>query len=81
MNTMTTNVSRSESFSRYALGFIILGVFFVNPSLPAWITLVALYPLATALLQWDPMNALFNTLTTKSINKMNQIALGNAQKI
>ena len=51
MNTMTTNVSRSESFRRYALGFGILAFFFANPALPAWVTLVALYPLATALVQ------------------------------
>lgn len=81
MNTMTINVSRSESIRRYALGLIILGVFFANPSLPAWITLIALYPLATALVQWDPANALFNKLLSKGADKFNQVTLGNAQKI
>jgi hypothetical protein len=62
MNTIKTNVSRSESFRRFGLGFLILAVFFANPSLPAWVTLIALYPLATALLQWDPTIAVFDSV-------------------
>jgi len=62
MNTIKANVSRSESFRRFALGFFILAVFFANPSLPAWLTLIALYPLATALLQWDPIVAVFDSV-------------------
>ena len=81
MNIMTTNVSRSESLRRYALGLIILGVFFANPSLPAWVTLIALYPLATALVQWDPANALFDKLLRKSAGQISQVTMGNAQKI
>ena len=81
MNTMSINVSRSESFRRYALGLIILGVFFANPTLPAWVTLIALYPLATALVQWDPANALFDKLLNKGAEKISQVKLGNAQKI
>ncbi|MEJ2180215.1 MAG: DUF2892 domain-containing protein [Gammaproteobacteria bacterium] len=81
MNTMSTNVSRSESFRRYALGLIILGVFFANPSLPAWVTLIALYPRATALVQWDPAIALFEKLLRKSADKISQVTMGNVQKI
>ena len=81
MNTMTTNVSRSESFRRFALGFIILAVFFANPSLPAWITLIALYPLSTALVQWDPAIALFDKLLRKSADQISRATMGNAQKI
>jgi hypothetical protein len=86
MNTMKTNVSRSESFRRYTLGFGILAVFFTNPTLPAWVTLIALYPLATALVQWDPLNAAFDALI-RSINlhrveKVAQrMAMRNMQKV
>jgi hypothetical protein len=59
---MKANVSRSESFRRFGLGFFILAVFFANPSIPAWVTLIALYPLATALIQWDPLNAIFDSV-------------------
>ena len=81
MNTVTTNVSRSESFRRFALGLGILAVFFANPSLPAWVTLIALYPLATALLQWDPVNALFDIFMSKSDGHINHATMGKAQKI
>lgn len=81
MNTMATNVSRSESFRRYALGFGILAFFFANPALPAWVTLVALYPLATALVQWDPANALFEKLLNKGASQIGHTALGNAHKV
>ena len=81
MNTMSLNVSRSESFRRYALGLIILAVFFANPSLPVWVSLVALYPLATALVRWDPANALFDKVLRNSANKINTITMGGAQKV
>ena len=81
MNIMTTNVSRSESFRRYALGLVILGVFFANPSLPAWLALIALYPLATALMQWDPLNALFDNLLRKGADKIDLATMASAQKI
>ena len=81
MNTMATNVSRSESFRRYALGFGILAFFFVNPALPAWVTLVALYPLATALVQWDPANALFEKLLNKGASQISHATMKSAHKV
>ena len=81
MHTMTTNVSRSESFSRFVLGFGILAAFLVNPSLPAWITLIALYPLATALVQWDPANELFEKLLHKRADHISHATIGKMQKI
>ncbi len=59
---MDKNVSRAESFRRYAIGILIMGVFLANPGLPAWMPLLALYPLATALNQWDPLNAVFDAV-------------------
>jgi len=59
---MDKNVSRAESFRRYAIGLLVMGVFLANPGLPAWMPLLALYPLATALNQWDPLNAVFDAV-------------------
>jgi hypothetical protein len=78
IGTMNTNVSRSESFRRYALGFGILAFFFANPAMPAWVTLIALYPLATALVRWDPANALFEKLINKGASQIGRTTLGNA---
>lgn len=81
MNTMAINVSRSESFRRYALGFGILAFFFANPAMPAWVTLVALYPLATALVQWDPAIALFEKALNKGAHQVSRTAMGSAHKV
>lgn len=59
---MGKNISRAESFRRYAIGILIMGAFLANPGLPAWMPLLALYPLATALNQWDPLNAVFDAV-------------------
>ena len=59
---MAKNISRSESFRRYAIGTIVLAAFMTNPTLPAWVALIALYPFATAMNQWDPLNALFDAV-------------------
>ena len=59
---MDKNVSRAESFRRYAIGTLILAVFLTNTGLPVWVPLLALYPLATALNQWDPLNAVFDAV-------------------
>lgn len=60
-----TNVSSSEQARRLAIGAAIIGVLLLNPSLPAWISLFACYPIFTALIQWDPVNAVIQ----KAINK------------
>jgi hypothetical protein len=59
---MDTNITRAETYRRYAIGVLILGAFLMNPGLPVWVALVALYPIATAINQWDPLNAAFESI-------------------
>ena len=66
MNTIfKANVNTSEQGRRYIIGAAILGLLLTNPSMPAWIALVACYPIFTALLQWDPIN----TVMQAAINR------------
>jgi hypothetical protein len=59
MNTyMEINLSRSEALRRFVLGSGLIGAVLTVPTLPAWIALVACYPVLTAIMQWDPANAL-----------------------
>ena len=81
MNTLTANVSRSESMRRVVLGIAILGFFFATPGIPAWATFIALYPLATALLQWDPLNAVFNKILSDTEDSANHAAISGMQKV
>ena len=70
-----TNINRSEAMRRYAIGALILGAFLVSPSMPAWVALVALYPLATAMNQWDPLNAVFEAVIRRiNLHRIKQAA-------
>lgn len=53
------NVSRSEAIRRYALGSALIAAVLISPAVPSWIALLACYPIFTAMVQWDPVNALF----------------------
>ena len=67
MNTdFEINVSRSEALRRYVLGAGLIGAVLVSPAVPAWIALFACYPIFTAMLQWDPANALMQKALSKS---------------
>jgi hypothetical protein len=57
--TLKANVSRPEAISRYLLSAGLIAAVFASPAtVPAWVALVACYPAFTALLQWDPVNAM-----------------------
>ena len=59
MNTFfKQNMSQNEQCRRVVVGAAILAILLAKPTLPAWIALVALYPLFTALVSWCPLNAM-----------------------
>ena len=59
------NVSRSEALRRYVLGTGLIGAVLAS-ALPAWVALFACYPIFTAMIQWDPMNALMKKAVIKT---------------
>jgi hypothetical protein len=60
MNTIfDINIGRSESLRRFVLGMGLIGAVLTMPEIPAWFALAACYPVLTAIMQWDPANALF----------------------
>lgn len=61
----TENLTSAESTRRFVLTAIIFAFFFANPGIPAWVTFIALYPFTTAVLKWDPLNALLEIAATK----------------
>ena len=60
------NVSRSEAMRRYLLGSALIGAVLLSPAVPSWIALFACYPIFTAMIQWDPANAMLQSLVNKS---------------
>ena len=59
------NVSRSEAIRRYVLGAGLIGAVLASPAVPSWLALFACYPIFTAMIQWDPTNALFQQVAGK----------------
>ncbi len=68
------NVSRSEALRRYVLGAGLIGAVLASPTVPSWIALFACYPIFTAMIQWDPTNALFQKIAA-TFNKTTQDAM------
>jgi hypothetical protein len=60
------NVSRSEAMRRYLLGSALIGAVLLSPAVPSWIALFACYPIFTAMIQWDPANAVLQSVVNKS---------------
>jgi hypothetical protein len=67
------NVSRSEAIRRYVLGAGLIGAVLASPAVPAWIALFACYPIFTAMIQWDPANALFQKAVAKSSKDVQEV--------
>ena len=58
-NTNEINVSHHEAIRRYLISAALIGAVLLSPAtVPSWIALVACYPAFTALIQWDPINAM-----------------------
>jgi hypothetical protein len=62
----SVNVSRPEAMRRYLLGSALIGAVLLSPAVPSWIALFACYPIFTAMMQWDPSNALLQAVVNRS---------------
>jgi len=67
-NKFEMNITRSEAIRRYVIGAALIGSVLVSPMVPVWIALFACYPIFTAMIQWDPMNALMQ----KAVNSLSK---------
>jgi len=77
---MDFNVSFYDRVNRLVLGSFLLVAMMATASIPAWLTLIPLYPILTAIAAWDPLYALFNLgrslLADKFSIKGGKLALG-----
>lgn len=58
MNMLDSNILWQERIGRGVLGFVLIGMVLLFLA-PVWLALLALYPLVTALIAWDPVYLLF----------------------
>jgi hypothetical protein len=78
---MDFNVSFYDRANRLVLGSLsLLAIMMASTNIPAWLALIPLYPILTAIAAWDPLYAVFNlarSLTTDRFNiKQVKLALG-----
>lgn len=54
---LDANIRFSENVARYVLGALLIGLVMYVPFAPVWLALVAIYPIVTAIIAWDPLYA------------------------
>lgn len=65
MKTMfESNIRVSEDIARYLLGALLIASVMVVPFAPVWLALIAIYPIVTAIMFWDPVYAAGGLLKT-----------------
>lgn len=62
---MNTNIGSFERVIRPIVAIGIITMVMVLAQIPPWLALLATYPFFTALLSWDPIYALINTVLRK----------------
>lgn len=72
-NNFAINVSRSEALRRYVLGAGLIGAVLISPAVPVWVALLGCYPIFTAMLQWDPANALMQKAVARSSKSVQDV--------
>ncbi len=58
------NIRLTENIARYFLGALLIGLVMVVPFAPVWLALLAIYPIVTAIISWDPVYAAGGLLKT-----------------
>lgn len=57
---MLGKISFNEQVIRYAVGTLLIVLSVLTLQIPIWFAFVANYPIFTAMVQWDPLYALFD---------------------
>jgi len=61
---LSKNMCPTEAGTRYVLGAVPISMIMLNNDSAAWIALLAVYPIITAIMAWDPLYAIVNSLIT-----------------
>lgn len=68
---LNKNIGVLETSIRFILGAVILSITMLNSFSAAWIGLLAVYPVITAIMSWDPLYAAINSLIS-TVKKSSQ---------
>lgn len=73
------NLGIVEVGVRFLSGALLLAVIMINSIAPVWFALIAVYPVATAIMSWDPLYAAIRMLRGSLVfnpHKLKAIAVG-----
>lgn len=59
---MDFNMGMNDRVNRFMVGAILIVLSMVSVITPTWIALIALYPILTAIISWDPVYAAYDVL-------------------
>lgn len=59
------NIGTAETSIRFSIGAVLLSTTMLSTTSSAWIALLAIYPVITAIMSWDPLYASINNLFAK----------------
>jgi hypothetical protein len=77
---LSSNLCLQERGSRYFVGaLLIASVMAQLPGVPVWVALLAVYPIGTAIMAWDPLFALLETLRQRIEFSFDGLSKGNAE--
>ena len=74
---LSKNMCDAEAVTRFILGAVPISFLMLDNDSAAWIALLAVYPVITAIMAWDPLYAITNSLISivkKIVNKPTQEA-------
>jgi len=63
---MTNNLSIFNRTIRLITGFSIIGAVLSLEQMPTWLILLSIYPIFTAIINWDPFYAIYKMLNVQS---------------
>ena len=67
MNTiLNSNITMYEKGNRILVGIALLASVMLGDMVPVWFALIAIYPIITAIIAWDPMYAAFCATVLKA---------------
>jgi len=59
------NISKHEAVVRIFGGSVLILTTMLNASVPPWLALIAVYPITTGIIQWEPITAALIMLNIK----------------
>ena len=59
---LNKNMCNGEAGIRFIIGAIPISIIMLDSEPAAWIALLAVYPVVTAIMAWDPVYAIVNSL-------------------